>query len=214
MMSLLVGKITEQMQSAFWRGRLLKLRHGDVFCLYDGFYPYEHNNFFLKSYVGTSPYDVMLQMISVLRLPRSRLQKIAPHSNGNEGSTDTVGYAASPVRVTSGTTSSNRETLSRNEIVWSSVIAAEIVVVMIRFNIVTGLCGMGDRCIAILALATLASQLLAAIGHMDVKSAFLYGKIEEEVYVCQPSGFEDLDFPDRVYKVEKAFYGLRQAPRA
>ncbi|GJU17254.1 retrovirus-related pol polyprotein from transposon TNT 1-94 [Tanacetum coccineum] len=43
---------------------------------------------------------------------------------------------------------------------------------------------------------------------MDVKSAFLYGKIEEEVYVCQPLGFEDLDFPDRVYKVEKALYGL------
>ncbi|GJX33715.1 putative ribonuclease H-like domain-containing protein [Tanacetum coccineum] len=48
---------------------------------------------------------------------------------------------------------------------------------------------------------------------MDVKSAFLYGKIEEEVYVCQPPGFEDLDFPDRVYKVEKALYGLHQAMR-
>ncbi|GKC26593.1 retrovirus-related pol polyprotein from transposon TNT 1-94, partial [Tanacetum coccineum] len=49
---------------------------------------------------------------------------------------------------------------------------------------------------------------------MDVKSAFLYGKIEEEVYVYQPLGFEDPEFPDRVYKVEKAFYGLHQAPRA
>ncbi|GKA77288.1 retrovirus-related pol polyprotein from transposon TNT 1-94, partial [Tanacetum coccineum] len=49
---------------------------------------------------------------------------------------------------------------------------------------------------------------------MDVKSTFLYGKIEEEVYVCQPPGFEDPDFPDRVYKVEKALYGLHQAPRA
>ncbi|GJT56079.1 putative ribonuclease H-like domain-containing protein [Tanacetum coccineum] len=49
---------------------------------------------------------------------------------------------------------------------------------------------------------------------MDVKSAFLYGKIEEEVYVCQPLGFEDPNFPDRVYKVEKALYGLHQAPRA
>ncbi|GJX43940.1 putative ribonuclease H-like domain-containing protein [Tanacetum coccineum] len=49
---------------------------------------------------------------------------------------------------------------------------------------------------------------------IDVNSAFIYGKIEEEVYVCQPSGFEDLDFPDRVYKVEKALYGLHQAPRA
>nr|GEX02652.1 hypothetical protein [Tanacetum cinerariifolium] len=50
--------------------------------------------------------------------------------------------------------------------------------------------------------------------HIYVKSAFLYGKIEEEVYVCQPLGFEDPDFPDRVYKVEKALYGLHQAPRA
>ncbi|GJX99688.1 putative ribonuclease H-like domain-containing protein [Tanacetum coccineum] len=49
---------------------------------------------------------------------------------------------------------------------------------------------------------------------MDVKSAFLYGKIEEEVYVCQPPGYEDPYFPDRVYKVEKALYGLHQAPRA
>ncbi|GJZ97304.1 reverse transcriptase domain-containing protein [Tanacetum coccineum] len=49
---------------------------------------------------------------------------------------------------------------------------------------------------------------------MDVKSAFLYGKIKEEVYVCQPPGFEDLDFSDRVCKVEKALYGLHQAPRA
>ncbi|GJY51047.1 putative ribonuclease H-like domain-containing protein [Tanacetum coccineum] len=48
----------------------------------------------------------------------------------------------------------------------------------------------------------------------DVKSAFLYGKIEEEVYVCQPPGFEDPDFPNRVYKVEKALYGLHQALKA
>nr|GEX85021.1 hypothetical protein [Tanacetum cinerariifolium] len=49
---------------------------------------------------------------------------------------------------------------------------------------------------------------------IDVKSDFLYGKIEEEVYVCQPSGFQDPDFPKRVYKVEKALYGLHQALRA
>ncbi|GKA12397.1 putative ribonuclease H-like domain-containing protein [Tanacetum coccineum] len=49
---------------------------------------------------------------------------------------------------------------------------------------------------------------------MDVKSAFLYGKIEEEVYVCQPLGFENPEFPDKVYKVEKALYGLHQASRA
>nr|GEV08113.1 putative ribonuclease H-like domain-containing protein [Tanacetum cinerariifolium] len=49
---------------------------------------------------------------------------------------------------------------------------------------------------------------------MDVKSAFLYGTIEEEVYVCQPLGFEDPDHIDKVYKVVKALYGLHQAPRA
>nr|GEW50912.1 hypothetical protein [Tanacetum cinerariifolium] len=49
---------------------------------------------------------------------------------------------------------------------------------------------------------------------MDVKSAFVYGNIEEEVYVCQPLGFEDHDYPDKVYKVVKALYGLHQAPRA
>nr|GEV30534.1 retrotransposon protein, putative, unclassified [Tanacetum cinerariifolium] len=49
---------------------------------------------------------------------------------------------------------------------------------------------------------------------MDVKSAFLYEKIKKEVYVCQPPGFKDLDFPNKVYKVKKALYGLHQAPRA
>nr|GEW94887.1 putative ribonuclease H-like domain-containing protein [Tanacetum cinerariifolium] len=49
---------------------------------------------------------------------------------------------------------------------------------------------------------------------MDVKSAFLYGTIKEEVYVCQPLGFEDPDYPGKVYKVVKALYGLDQAPRA
>ncbi|GJW56611.1 putative ribonuclease H-like domain-containing protein [Tanacetum coccineum] len=49
---------------------------------------------------------------------------------------------------------------------------------------------------------------------MDVKSAFLYGTIKEEVYVCQPPGFVDLEFLEKVYKMEKALYGLHQAPRA
>nr|GFA39352.1 putative ribonuclease H-like domain-containing protein [Tanacetum cinerariifolium] len=49
---------------------------------------------------------------------------------------------------------------------------------------------------------------------MDVKSAFMYETIEEEVYVCQPLEFEDPDYPDKVYKVVKALYGLHQAPRA
>nr|GEW58376.1 hypothetical protein [Tanacetum cinerariifolium] len=49
---------------------------------------------------------------------------------------------------------------------------------------------------------------------MDVKTAFLYGTIKEEVYVCQPPVFKDPEYPDKVYKVVKALYGLHQAPRA
>nr|GEY27486.1 Gag-Pol polyprotein [Tanacetum cinerariifolium] len=53
-----------------------------------------------------------------------------------------------------------------------------------------------------------------ATSKMDVKSAFLYGTIDEEVYVMQPSRFQDPEFLERVYKVEKATCGLHQAPRA
>ena len=49
---------------------------------------------------------------------------------------------------------------------------------------------------------------------MDVKSAFLNGFIEEEVYVKQPPSFENPKFPNRVYKLQKTLYGLKQAPRA
>ncbi|GJY85741.1 ribonuclease H-like domain-containing protein [Tanacetum coccineum] len=59
---------------------------------------------------------------------------------------------------------------------------------------------------------TRAEDLIAR--KMDVKSAFLYGKIDEEVYVSQPPGFVDPKYPKKVYKVVKALYGLHQAPRA
>nr|GEZ21594.1 putative ribonuclease H-like domain-containing protein [Tanacetum cinerariifolium] len=59
-----------------------------------------------------------------------------------------------------------------------------------------------------------ASYMGFIVYQMDVKSTFLYGIIEEEVYVCQPPSFEDPHFPNKVYKVEKALYGLHQASRA
>ncbi|GJR43529.1 putative ribonuclease H-like domain-containing protein [Tanacetum coccineum] len=58
----------------------------------------------------------------------------------------------------------------------------------------------------------LAKLPMLKLGEYEI--AFLYGQIEEEVYVCQPPGFEDPDHPDKVYKVVKALYGLHQAPRA
>ncbi|GJS06599.1 putative ribonuclease H-like domain-containing protein [Tanacetum coccineum] len=72
----------------------------------------------------------------------------------------------------------------------------------------------GTRIEAIMLFLAYASYMAFVVYQMDVKSAFLYGKNEEEVYVCQPPGFEDPMFPDKVYKVEKALYGLHQAPRA
>nr|GEU49176.1 hypothetical protein [Tanacetum cinerariifolium] len=67
---------------------------------------------------------------------------------------------------------------------------------------------------AIRLFVAYASFMGFMVYQMDVKSAFLYGTIKEEVYVCQPLGFEDPDHPDKVYKVVKALYGLHQAPRA
>nr|GEV12866.1 hypothetical protein [Tanacetum cinerariifolium] len=52
------------------------------------------------------------------------------------------------------------------------------------------------------------------VHQMDVKTAFLHGSLKEDVYVCQPEGFIDTDYPSHVYKVKKALYGLKQVPRA
>nr|GEY69841.1 hypothetical protein [Tanacetum cinerariifolium] len=67
---------------------------------------------------------------------------------------------------------------------------------------------------AIILFLAYASFMGFMVYQIDVKTAFLYGTIEEEVYVCQLPWFEDLDHHDKVYKVVKALYGLHQAPRA
>nr|GFA11511.1 copia protein [Tanacetum cinerariifolium] len=66
----------------------------------------------------------------------------------------------------------------------------------------------------IMIFLAFASFMGFIVYQMDVKSAFLYGTIEEEVYVSQPPGFIDLQFLNKVYKVKKALYGLHQAPRS
>ena len=48
---------------------------------------------------------------------------------------------------------------------------------------------------------------------MDVKTAFLNGKLAEDVYMSQPEGFVSTEYPNRVCKLEKSIYGLKQAPR-
>ncbi|GKA55178.1 putative ribonuclease H-like domain-containing protein, partial [Tanacetum coccineum] len=67
---------------------------------------------------------------------------------------------------------------------------------------------------AIKIFLAFASYMGFIVYQMDVKSAFLYGTIDEEVYVSQPPGFVDPKHPKKVYKVVKALYGLHQAPRA
>ncbi|GKD85905.1 putative ribonuclease H-like domain-containing protein, partial [Tanacetum coccineum] len=67
---------------------------------------------------------------------------------------------------------------------------------------------------AIRLFLAFASYLGFMVYQMDVKSVFLYGSIDEEVYITQPKGFVDPQHPKKVYKVVKALYGLHQAPRA
>ncbi|GKB03702.1 retrovirus-related pol polyprotein from transposon TNT 1-94 [Tanacetum coccineum] len=67
---------------------------------------------------------------------------------------------------------------------------------------------------AIRIFLAFATYMNFIVFQMDVKSAFLNGKLKEEVYVKQPPGFESSEFPDYVCKLDKALYGLKQAPRA
>lgn len=63
-------------------------------------------------------------------------------------------------------------------------------------------------------LAALAAKLGWKIYHFDVKSAFLNGFLEEDIYVDQPKGFQVSRSEDKIYKLHKALYGLKQAPSA
>ncbi|GJT40866.1 retrovirus-related pol polyprotein from transposon TNT 1-94 [Tanacetum coccineum] len=67
---------------------------------------------------------------------------------------------------------------------------------------------------AVRILVAYAAHKSFLIYHMDVKTTFLNGPLKEEVYVAQPDGFVDPDHPEKVYRLRKALYGLKKAPRA
>jgi len=67
---------------------------------------------------------------------------------------------------------------------------------------------------AIRILIAFAAHMEFKLYQMDVKSAFLNGYLKEEVYVMQPPSFENSEFPNHVFKLDKALYSLKQAPRA
>nr|GFC00420.1 copia protein [Tanacetum cinerariifolium]GFC22091.1 copia protein [Tanacetum cinerariifolium] len=67
---------------------------------------------------------------------------------------------------------------------------------------------------AIRIFLAFAAHMNMVVYQMDVKTAFLNGNLQEKVYVSQPDGFVDPDYPNHLYKLKKALYGLKQAPRA
>lgn len=67
---------------------------------------------------------------------------------------------------------------------------------------------------AIRMLIVFAAHIEFKLYHLDVKSVFLNGYFQEEVYVKQPPGLEDHEHPNFVHKLDKVLYGLKQAPRA
>ena len=67
---------------------------------------------------------------------------------------------------------------------------------------------------AIRIFLTYASYMGFTVYQMDVKTAFLYREVKEEIYVDQPPGFVNPKFPNHVYKLDKALYVLHQAPRS
>nr|GEX18409.1 hypothetical protein [Tanacetum cinerariifolium] len=71
-----------------------------------------------------------------------------------------------------------------------------------------------SRLEAVRLFITYAAHKSFTVYQLDVKTAFLYGPLKEEVYVDQPDGFADPYHPDKVYRLKKALYGLKQAPRA
>nr|GEV10960.1 hypothetical protein [Tanacetum cinerariifolium] len=71
-----------------------------------------------------------------------------------------------------------------------------------------------SRMEAIIIFLAYAAHKGFTVYQMDVKMTFLHGSLKEDLYMCQPLGFIDVDHPSHVYKLKKAMYGLKQVPRA
>ena len=62
-------------------------------------------------------------------------------------------------------------------------------------------------------LLSLAAKYGFTVHQMDVKTAFLNGQLDEDIYMAQPDGFYDIVHPDYLCKLERSLYGLKQSPR-
>ncbi|GKG37526.1 retrovirus-related pol polyprotein from transposon TNT 1-94, partial [Tanacetum coccineum] len=100
---------------------------------------------------------------------------------------------------------------TRRQTFWQDCNQAKVVMEGIDFGKSFALVA---RLEAVRIFVAYASHKSFPIYQMDVKTAFLNGLLKEEVYVAQPDGFVDPDHPEKVYRLRKALYRLKQAPRA
>nr|GEU33544.1 hypothetical protein [Tanacetum cinerariifolium] len=158
--------------------------------------------------VGAEPDFTNLEItITVSHIPTTKVHKDHPV-------THIIGDLSSATQTRSMTRVAKDQDPSWIEAMQEELLQFKMQKVWVLVNLPNGKRAIVARIESIRLFLAYASFMGFMVYQMHVKSAFLYGTIEEEVYVCHPPGFEDPDYPDKVYKVVKALYGLHQAPRA